>query len=330
MYLRSILAVLTVTIILAAAGCEANPSLNSITVTPSTAALSAVGQTFQLTATGTYVHGSHPSTTQNITDDSQWASSVPSVATVSSTGVVTAVATGTTTITASKTGSTGVFSGTATVTVSPNGLVSIAIIPPATTTPPPALGHAGETTQFVAIGTFSGTPTTLDLTNQVTWLSSDVSVATIDSAGLATAGLVSGATTITAIYPVTPTAGVATITGSSELQVQIGGTGGQLPSLAVFSVGQGTGTVTSNPPGINCTPTTTGSGCTGYFPLNQLVTLTAAPGANSQPGGWSSNCATIPPNSPTATTCTITLSLNAAGELANESVGVIFNTPPNP
>jgi hypothetical protein len=158
-------------------------------------------------------------------------------------------------------------------------------------------------------------------------VSSDVGVATINSAGLATAGIVSGTTTITAIYPVTPAAGVATIAGSSSLEVLTGGTGGQLPTLAVFNVGQGMGTVTSSPVGINCTPATSGSGCTGNFPLNTVVTLTATSGANSQLGGWSSNCVTTPVNSPAAT-CTITMSTNAAGQPANEAVGAIFNLNP--
>jgi hypothetical protein len=163
----------------------------------------------------------------------------------------------------------------------------------------------------------------MDLTDQVTWESSDVSVATINSAGLATAGIVAGETTITAIYPATPAAGVATVTGTSTLTVSTGGPAGQLPTLAVFNVGLGVGTVTSSPVGITCTPATTGSGCTGNFPLNQVVTLTAIPGANSQFGGWSSNCVTV-----TANTCSITMSTNAAGQPANEAVGAIFNLNP--
>ena len=53
-----------------------------------------------------------------------------------------------------------------------HNLESIAIIPSQQ-----SLSHPGETTQFIAIGTFSSDPTTVDMTNQVTWASSDVGVA---------------------------------------------------------------------------------------------------------------------------------------------------------
>jgi len=170
------------------------------------------------------------------------------------------------------------------------------------------LNAPGETSQFKAIGTYAkaGHLTTRDITNQVQWSSSDVSVATIDSAGLATAGIVFGQTTIVA----TSKSG-ATIIGTSDL-ITAGGGGGQLTTLAVYTVGLGTGTVTSDPVGINCT-STSGAGCTGNFPLNTIVTLTAAPTSGSTFGGWSSNC--TPSDQPT---CTITMS-------SNDAVGVIFN-----
>jgi hypothetical protein len=171
------------------------------------------------------------------------------------------------------------------------------------------LNATGETSQFKAIGTYAkaGHSTTRDITNQVQWSSSDVSVATIDSAGLATAGIVFGQTTIFA----TSKSG-ATIIGTSDL-ITAGGAVGQLTTLAVYTVGLGTGTVTSDPPvGINCT-STSGAGCTGNFQLNTIVTLIAAPTSGSTFGGWSSNC--TPSDQPT---CTITMS-------SNDAVGVIFN-----
>jgi uncharacterized protein YjdB len=81
-----------------------NPTLVSISVTPSTASI-AVGGTQQFTATGTYSNGS----TQNLTGSVTWSSSNTSVATISSTGLVTAVNAGGVTIQAvfgSVTGST--------------------------------------------------------------------------------------------------------------------------------------------------------------------------------------------------------------------------------
>lgn len=332
MPLRVFLAALSVALVLSLTGCEANPTLASITVTPATGTLTEVGQTVQFTATGTYVHGNHPVTTRDITSEAQWSSSIASVATINNTGVATAAVTGTTTITASMNGSEGVVTGTATLNVSTSGgtghdLLSLSIIPPAKTQ---VLNNPEETAQFLAIGTFNSIPTTMDMTNQVTWESSDVDVATINSTGLATAGLVSfGETTITAVAT---SASGATITGISDLTVNTNGGGGQLPALAVYAVGLGIGTVTSDPVGISCQPAG-GAGCTGHFPLNTVVTLKAVANSGSQVGsggGWSSNCTPVLPIDPTLqmSSCTITMSSNAAGEPANEAVGVIFN--PNP
>lgn len=201
-----------------------------------------------------------------------------------------------------------------------HNLESIAIIPSSQ-----LLSNPGETSQFIAIGTFSSDPITVDMTNQVTWASSDVGVATIDPAGLATVGIVSDITTITAI-------GVgnhgAKIVGTATL-LTVGGGGGQLPTLAVVPVGLGSGTVTSDPPYINCASGSAAS-CTGTFPLNTTVTLTAVANQGSQVGpggGWSSNCTPVLPIDPTlkSSSCTITMSTNAAGQPANEAVGVIFN-----
>jgi hypothetical protein len=55
----------------------------------------------------------------------------------------------------------------------------------------------GSTQQFTATGTFSEN-TTKDVTSQVTWASSDTSVATINASGLAT-GIAAGATYISAL-----------------------------------------------------------------------------------------------------------------------------------
>jgi hypothetical protein len=68
-----------------------------------TASLTINGQANQLTATATLSDG----TTQNVTSSATWQSSNATVATVSSTGLVTAVAAGTTTITATSQGRSG-------------------------------------------------------------------------------------------------------------------------------------------------------------------------------------------------------------------------------
>jgi hypothetical protein len=56
-------------------------------------------------------------------------------------------------------------------------------------------------------------------------------------------------------------------------------------TLTVLLAGSGSGTVTSNPAGIDC-----GSDCSESYSVNTLVTLTATPEAGSIFSGWSGSC----------------------------------------
>ncbi len=155
-------------------GCD-NSGLDSVRVTPTTQSLT-VGQTAQFTAVGTYGNANHP-TTQNITSGVTWTSSVPSVATVSASGIATAVTAGTTTITANATAFNGHVSSSAILTVTGSGggtnggsggsILSLTIIPSGI-----VFGSLTQSGQFLAIGTFSTAPTVRDLTNSVKWLTS--------------------------------------------------------------------------------------------------------------------------------------------------------------
>ena len=164
-------------------------ALQSIAVSPNPTV--AKGLTQQFTATGTYSDGS----TANLTSQVTWASATASVATISNAvgtqGLATALATGTTVITATL---GGVTSPGDTLTVTAAALQSIALSP---TNPTVA---KGLTQQFTATGTYSD-GSTANLTSQVTWASATASVATISNAvgtqGLATA-LATGTTVITA------------------------------------------------------------------------------------------------------------------------------------
>jgi hypothetical protein len=325
MLVRAIFAVLALTLILTFAGCSATPALSSIEVTPPAGAqsLNAIGLTAQFRAVGTFGTGGVNRTTRDITNEVQWSSSTVSVGTIDSTGLATAVGAGITTITATMNGTRGVVTGTSDLSVSTSGgaghaLVSLSIIPANQT-----VSKLGETAQYIAIGTFSSAPTNQDMTSQVTWQSSDVTIAQIDASGLATAiacpvstGTPPCVTTITALNT-DPTTGT-TITGTSTFTQDSAGGGGNLPTLTVYLVGLGSGTVISTPSGINCTGS--GTGCTGNFVLNSSVKLEACNdftgGVCTPPvgfGGWSANCT---PDS--ATSCTV-------GMGDNTTVGVIFN-----
>jgi hypothetical protein len=214
------------------AGCGSS-EVDEIAVTPTTVTFGGVGLTAQLTATGTYGHGTGPSTTQNITDQVTWSTVSPDVATVSATGLVTSTGPGTVSITASIKGYTGTISASSLVTVTvtsttgPNqDVTALAIIPGSQT-----LSSPNQTSQFIAIGTTSSGATE-DLTSKVAWSSSDVSVATITTG--AGGGLASsvgqGSTTITAIET---NADSSVATGTAQLTVS-GGTSEPVTALTLI------------------------------------------------------------------------------------------------
>jgi uncharacterized protein YjdB len=163
---------------------SATVTLQSISVTPTSPSIN-TSQTQQFTATGTYSDGS----TKNITTTVTWASSNTAVASVGATpGLATGVSAGTTQITATL---GGVVSPSATLTVNPISLQSIAVSPANPSIPP------SQTQQFTATGTYSD-GSSKDISATVTWNSSNGNVATIGpTTGLAT-GVASGISQITA------------------------------------------------------------------------------------------------------------------------------------
>lgn len=318
-------------------GCSASLSLKSITVTPAAGVqtLSAKGQTGQFKATGNFGQ-----TTQDITNAVIWSSSDSSVATVSASGVVTAVNSGRAIITASTTGVPTDLTATSDVkvvigstTTPPSDtpvLTSISILPDTGRTSTP-----GETVQFIAVGKFTGSSSTKDLTNLVTWSSSNVRVATINPAGLATT-VADGSTTIIAKAVAAngdAIIGTATFTSGATSSDPV-----TLPTLTVYRVGNNAlaGTVTASYTGpagttitpINCGLTSPNAQCTGHFPVGAVVTLTTPnQGATPVFGGWSSNCSTpvLPPVGEGVYSCQITMAGPAAGATVNLTVGAIFD-----
>ncbi|HTV81276.1 MAG TPA: Ig-like domain-containing protein [Acidobacteriaceae bacterium] len=289
------------------AGCGAGKSapppqknLKTIAVTPATANLAA-GATQQFTATATYTDGS----TSNVTSTAKWAVASSTVAGVSSSGMVTAAAAGSTTVTASLDG----FNGTASITVtsgtSSSTLSSIAVSPAAATF------TVGATQQFTATGTYSD-GTTANITSQVTWTSSITAAATISSGGLAT-GVAAGSSTITAsLSGVSGTASATVTAGSGVTMTSIAVT----PSPAVLPVGseqQFTATATySNGSTQNVTSSASWSGS------NSAVAVVYSSGMAQ---GASQG------------TCVVTASLDGVSGTANLSVKTVASlavTPTNP
>lgn len=234
MNLRFTLPALLLGFALTLAGCT-NSLVDSIAVTPTSQSLT-IGQTVQFTATGTYGHGSnHPATTQNITSQVTWSSSAPSVASINSSGLATALAAGTTTITATMNGFTGVISASATLTVNgSSGTVTNADITALTIIPASqSVASPGGTAQFLPIGTTSA-GASVNLSGQVAWSSSSAQIATINaSTGMATA-VSQGAATMTAVY--TNSDGTVA-TGTATFQV-LAGNAEQVTALTMFPTSQ--------------------------------------------------------------------------------------------
>ncbi|MBV8135743.1 MAG: Ig-like domain-containing protein [Deltaproteobacteria bacterium] len=163
-------------------------TLSSIAITPASPLVD-VGASAPLIATGTFSDG----TTEELTDSVSWTSSSSGVADISdkagTKGLLTGVAVGTATITATQEG----VSGTTTATVTAVTLVSIAVTPSN-----PTIAQ-GETLQLIATAHYSN-GTMQDMTSSVTWNSSSSGVASVSSTGLVS-GLTTGSSDITAQQP---------------------------------------------------------------------------------------------------------------------------------
>jgi hypothetical protein len=320
------------------AGCGSSAQLTGVSITPTTVNFETnapyfvpTSATAQFTAIGTYTNGKTNRTyTEDITDQVIWSTSITAVATVTSTGLASPTGCGITTLNA-QAGNGGLIA-TASVTVckqtssGPGSLTSLKVM-----APPQTLSNRGETAQYIAIGTYAGSSQTRDLTDQVKWTSSDTRVATVDSAGVATATAPCsniGPGPETTITAVAPAGSESSLTGTATFAVGSCGSD-NLPSLTVHEAGEGSGKVISNPAHIGCSG---GEGCTGNFSLNALVTLTASPNPGSIFGGFSANCTPVIPDpsgcpaswrESNVKSCTC-----ATGVINSGAVGAIFNAAP--
>jgi hypothetical protein len=342
-------------------GCG-SAEVDSVTVSPATQGVD-VGQSVQFTALGSYGHGSnHPASQQDVTGKATWTSSSPTIATVNSGGLVTAVSAGTATITASMNGFTGVVSGSGTVAVvnpsgnngSVAGLLSLTIIPSSIT-----INNLQGTGQYLAIGTFSSSPTVRDLTNSVNWISDAPNIFPISSngTGVASSGTTAGIVTaygygtglIIAEATDPKTGSIQTATASFNCPLvqpttdQYGNynpgscnpatlSSALLSTLTIYSAGlNNTGwlitapSATGTPNVIHCGPGSVAAGygppvCTATYPIGAKITVTAPAEPGVNFGGWTYNCSSTSPVTATGpNTCTV------SPLTTNETVGGIFN-----
>lgn len=199
----SIVALLVAPLLLVACGGSGNsytnpgpPALVSIAITPGNASISK-GLTQQFSAKGTYSDNS----TADLTSSASWSSGATTVASIDPhSGLVTAVATGSASITATS----GTVSASATVSVTAAVVESINI------SPNPAYAGIGVNRRLAAIATYSD-GTTGDVSSSATWVSSATSVANV--------GPTTGLVTASALGSATITASIGSITSSVPLSV---------------------------------------------------------------------------------------------------------------
>ncbi|MDP9162213.1 MAG: Ig-like domain-containing protein [Acidobacteriota bacterium] len=183
------------------AGCTGffvNPTLTSVTIGPPTPTIQQ-GNTLQMTATGTYNDG----TTKTLSSNLFWSSATPTVASISTSGLVTGISVGTAQLSAAS----GTVTGTTTLTVSLGNITRIAVSPTNSST------LQGTTVQFTAIATTSD-GMTHDITSSAQWNSSNSNAGTINSSGLFTAAPSVGSAQTTTI-----SATSGNITGQTGLTV---------------------------------------------------------------------------------------------------------------
>ena len=179
--LRATLAACLTVLAACGGGTEPPPPVASVVVSPPSSSIT-VGQTAQLTATTLDAQGGNL-TNRTVT----WTSTNTGVASVSSSGLVTAVSIGgPVTIIATSEGQ----DGSATVTVIPPPVATVSVAPASPSLTPGAIVQLSATTRDAAGNTLTG--------RVVSWSSSNNGVATVSGAGLVTAVAVGGPVTITA------------------------------------------------------------------------------------------------------------------------------------
>jgi hypothetical protein len=189
-------------------GFFVNPTLTGVSVGPSGLNLT-VNQTFQMTATGTYNDGSQKTLTSGVV----WSSSTPTVVSVGQTsGIVTGLQSGTSTITASS-GGCSACTGTATVSVVISNISSITVTPSSQ-----SVTAGGSAVFFKATASPGG-----DITQGATWnivdstgtnQNASFSIAFVSGSGegfLPSSSAAKGTYTIKVTYPSTTIVGTATL-----------------------------------------------------------------------------------------------------------------------
>jgi len=330
-----------------------NEAYTAVEMIPNSQSVSASGQTGQFLALATL--GSS-GLQEDVTNSANitWLSSIPSIATITSgqpagNGVVTGVSEGADTISIELKNADGSIvsnSGSVDVTLTPapEPLLSLTILPGSIT-----VDNLQDTGQFLAIGTYSSSPTVRDLTNSVTWSSDVPNIFPVNTNGTGTANPGADAGVVTAegvgsaviiaeaTDPNTGSIQTASATFSCPLVLPTATTAGScypgsqapalLSTLTVYNEGLNTTdwlvtapSATGTPDVLHCGPYSStagfgGSVCVASYPsptntVGPIEVVLTAPATGAAFGGWSYNCL---PSTPTGTILTAPPYYTAAG-----------------
>lgn len=189
---------------------SSNPTLTSLLVSPAPATVP-LGSTTKLALKGVYSDGSTKAYSGTVT----WSSSAPNIALVDTIGAVTGKTMGNAKVTATS----GSMTASCDVTISAAELTKIDIGPSTTSTP------ANTIQQYIAYGTYSD-GTVRDVTTQITWTSSDDTLAKVVSPGIVNALKVGTATLTGTMTP----ANLGKVSSTATLNI----TGDRIAYMAVI------------------------------------------------------------------------------------------------
>ncbi len=179
-------------------------TLDSIALTPATASV-AIGARQQFTATASYTDGS----AREVSASAAWTSATVTVGTVNAAGLATGVRAGTTIITAAFQGK----SATASLTVQPASVVSLALTPALTSF------QVGASRQLAATATYSD-GTVADVTANTAFVSATPAAVTVGTGGLMTA-IASGTSALSASFGGKSAGAQASVTGATVANILV-------------------------------------------------------------------------------------------------------------
>jgi uncharacterized protein YjdB len=292
--------------------------LISITLSPTTISNLIVGLSRSIKATGLYGDASNPNSqfSIDVTTAATWTVDNSAVATVgngaSTAGQVTGVGAGSATVTAALSGQRA----TASVTVVTATLLSI------TVSPSEASVRVGRTYPFTARGTYDNGTTDIDITDSVTWTSSDTGIATISNAA-GSNGVATGVAASSTVVTITATLGSAT--GTARLTVneaQIVSIQIQPQATQTIEIGA-TQTYTVNAVYENGTTATLATGVSWASSNPAVATIATAGGRGGGPGGGGAVATAVAAGNTTIQATYTT----AGGTTLSDSVTLVVSLP---